>query len=204
MSPNSFNRHQSLLPKWMCIFILIFMSLFVSQMMPSSVCAQTGCPLAPVTHVQPYPSTLISSFDQAGINALGVNGPALPQIYSGRDNPHLVRPYVPCVLLKAIGWVESTGWKQFDAPYGQFGNTIIAPDCGYGIMQITSGMSGGADADFEPPRVVSSPDYNIGTGAKFLIEKWNSNIPSIGDNNPSIIEEWYYAVWASIPSPIIQ
>jgi hypothetical protein len=130
----------------------------------------------------------------AGINKLGVTGPTLPSIYAGLTTPHASRPYVPCLLLKAVGWVESNGWQQFNAPYGQFGLTVIAPDCGYGIMQITSGMSGGAG--FDPYSVASSPTYNIGTGAKFLIEKWNSSIPPIGDNNPNIVEEWYYATWA--------
>jgi len=40
-------------------------------------------------------------------------------------------------LLKAVGWVES-GWRQFD----NAGRPLVAPDFGYGIMQITSGMPG--------------------------------------------------------------
>lgn len=97
-------------------------------------------------------------------------------------------------MLKAIGYTESTGWKQFDADYGQEGWTVISQDCGYGIMQITSGMGGGAG--FDPSRVAAEPAYNIGTGARILIQKWNELNYYIGDNNPHVVEDWYYAVWA--------
>lgn len=61
-------------------------------------------------------------------------------------------------------------------------------------MQITSGMEGGAG--FEPGRVTAEPAYNIGTGALFLIQKWNGLSVHIGNNNPYVAEDWYYAVWA--------
>lgn len=115
----------------------------------------------------------MDAFERAGTNRLGDNGPDLPQIWKGYppSQAKLVAPYVPCILLNAIGYTESTGWKQFDADYGQYGYTVISSDCGYGIMQITSGMGGGAG--FEPSRVAAEPAYNIGTGALFLIQKWN-------------------------------
>ena len=50
---------------------------------------------------------------------------------------------IPPVLLKAIAWIES-GWAQasYDPPvqYGQVGPVLSSHDCGYGIMQVTSGM----------------------------------------------------------------
>lgn len=101
---------------------------------------------------------------------------------------------MPCILLKAIGYTESTGWKQFYANYGQEGWTVISGDCGYGIMQITSGMGGGAG--FNPSRVAAEPAYNIGTGARILIQKWNGLNYYIGHNDPQVVEDWYYAVWA--------
>ena len=111
--------------------------------------------------------------------------------------------YVPCILLKAIGYVETTGWKQFDAAHGQTGPTVLSQgDCAYGLMQIATGMGGGAG--FDPSRVVSDPTYNIGTGARILTEKWNwratgsEGCPAtrIGDQDPRVAENWYYAVWA--------
>jgi hypothetical protein len=107
----------------------------------------------------------------------------------------LVSSYVPCILLKAIGYTESTGWKQFVANYGQNGPTVVSGDCGYGIMQITSGMTG--TMGFVPGRVAAEPAYNIGAGAYLLITKWNENqVYYIGNNDPFVVEDWYYTVWS--------
>ena len=47
-------------------------------------------------------------------------------------------------------------------------------------MQITSGMGGGAG--FDPNRVAAEYPYNIGTGARILIEKGNGLSHYMGDN----------------------
>ena len=56
-------------------------------------------------------------------------------------------PYAPPTLLKAIGWIESsisqTDWYTLS---GGVGPALVSFDCGYGIMQITSGMTSPADA----------------------------------------------------------
>lgn len=54
----------------------------------------------------------------------------------------------------------------------------------------------GGGAGFDPTRVAAEPAYNIGTGALFLIQKWNGLNVYIGNNNPYVVEDWYYAVWA--------
>ncbi len=162
-----------------------------------SPCEAAGsCPEPASYGSQPYPGELVDAFERAGTNRLRNNGPTLPQIYKGYPPAQLrlVSPYVPCILLKAVGYTENPGWKQFDADYNQSGNTVISGDCGYGIMQITSGMGGGSG--FEPSRVASEPAYNIGTGTRVLIQKWNSVNAYIGANNPYVVENWYYAVWA--------
>jgi hypothetical protein len=103
---------------------------------------------------------------------------------------------IPPTLLKAVGWVES-GWRQFDAS----GRPLVAPDFGYGIMQITSGMPGafgnvrGSIPPASQSRVASDYVYNIAYGAKMLVDKWNST-PRIGNGDPSVIENWYYSLWA--------
>lgn len=159
------------------------------------ICAQGNCPQPAVNGFQPAPRTLIDTFDRAATNRLGVTGPSIPRILVGRPNAVPAEPYVPCHIMKAVGWVESTGWLQFNASYNSTGLTVISFDCGYGIMQITSGMSGGAG--FDPARVASSINYNIGTGARILVSSWNrSDIPPVGTNRPEFIENWYYAIWA--------
>jgi len=151
------------------------------------------CPVPPAWGRQPYPSELAPVYDLAGRNQLGDLGPPLPPVnYGMPPNMTQISGRVPCILLKAIGYTESV-WKQFVADYGQTGPTLISFDCGYGIMQITSYMSGGGG--FDPPRVAAEPTYNIGTGARILIQKWNV-VPFIGENDPWVAEEWYYATWA--------
>ncbi|MBX3053270.1 MAG: hypothetical protein KF753_17430 [Caldilineaceae bacterium] len=159
-----------------------------------AVCQAANCPVAAVSGTQPAVADLVDLFNRAGTDRLGSESPSLPKIYSGYPTAKLVSPYVPCLLLKAIGYTESTGWKQFDAAYGSQGTTVISSDCGYGIMQITSGMSGGAG--FDPDRVAAEADYNIATGALVLIQKWNGLSVYIGNNNPHVVEDWYYAIWS--------
>jgi hypothetical protein len=137
---------------------------------------------------------MIEIFEQAGTNHLGSEGPTLTPVWKGYPTPTRVPPYAPCILLKSMAYVENDGWKQFDANYGSCGHTVLTFDCGYGAMQITSGMSGGSG--FDPNQVVSELPYNVGTGALILIEKWNTRSNYIGDRNPYVVEDWYFAVWA--------
>lgn len=177
--------------------LILFGLVFIGLTAGLSVClAQGDCPEPTAYGRQPFLDELVNIFDRAGTNRLGNAGPALPQIWKGYPplQAKPVSPYVPCILLKAIGYTESTGWKQFYANYGQEGWTVISGDCGYGIMQITSGMGGGAG--FNPSRVAAEPAYNIGTGARILIQKWNGLNYYIGHNDPQVVEDWYYAVWA--------
>lgn len=169
---------------FVCLIILISYPTF----------ALTECPLKAAMGDQPFPGKMAVAFNRAGANQLGAEGPTYDQLYKGYPNPIFSPPYVPPILIKAIGYVESGGWKQFKADYGEAGPTVISFDCGYGIMQITSGMAGGEG--FDPSRVASEYAYNIGTGAKILIDKWNKIHSYIGERNPEIIEDWYYAVWA--------
>ena len=84
----------------------------------------------------------------AGTNQLFPDNPAfaLPPLETGdrsAGSGTTTRPYIPPVLLKAIAYIES-GWAQasYDplVQYGETGPTLVSADCGYGIMQVTSGM----------------------------------------------------------------
>ena len=173
------------------------------QSTPTPVPSCPGENPAPVLGRQPHPTAMRSAFIDAGLNRLGSNSPTLPLIWRGYGTQaRQVAPYAPCILLEAMAYTESTGWKQFNAAHGECGFTKIGVDptpgtCGYGAMQITSGMGGGAG--FDPNLVVADYRYGIGTGAKILIDKWNSRYSQgyrVGENDPGIVEDWYYAVWA--------
>jgi hypothetical protein len=115
--------------------------------------------------------------------------------------PGLAEPYVPPTILKAIGWIESS-WAQaaYSVPYGGIGPALISRDCGYGIMQVTSGMQ---NTTGEPTReqlmVAAHFAYNIARGTRILVDKWNLATefrPIVADRNLHVIEDWYYAIWS--------
>ena len=115
-------------------------------------------------------------------------------------------PYVPPILLKATGWIESSiAQSDYNTPFGAVGPALVSFDCGHGIMQVTSGMTSAADG-FWPSRqqalVATHYLYNIGRGTAILVDKWNAAPqvrPIAGtdtDSDPEIIENWYFAVWS--------
>lgn len=68
-------------------------------------------------------------------------------------------------------------------------------------MQITSGMAGAfgqASGSLDPTMqssIASDYVYNIAFGARMLAEKWAA-VPRIGNGDPTVVENWYYALWA--------
>ncbi|MDB5058182.1 MAG: hypothetical protein JWO59_1654, partial [Chloroflexi bacterium] len=97
---------------------------------------------------------------------------------------------VPTTLLKAIAWTESK-WAQFYAP----NHTLVSFDGGYGVMQVTSGMYPGGLPDTTRSAIANNFLYNMDYGAQILISKW-LHTPNIGNDDPRILEHWYYALWA--------
>lgn len=130
-------------------------------------------------------------------------GPSIADIGQGCGKPQVritIPARFPCEILKAIAMAEST-WRQFcvpDRPADQVGGlerTIISFDCGYGVGQVTSGMHTGDNPAFVPFRVAAEPVYNLAAGAQILADKWRVT-QCVGDNQPSLIENWYSAIWA--------
>ncbi|MBI1886457.1 MAG: hypothetical protein HYS09_09145 [Chloroflexi bacterium] len=113
---------------------------------------------------------------------------------------NLTGPYVPPTLLKAIAWIEST-WIQADwsVPYGEVGPVLVSHDCGYGMMQITTGMQNTSGVpSLQQAMIGGHYAFNIARGVQILIDKWNAAPewrPIVGKRNPSLVETWYYAVW---------
>lgn len=196
------------------LLLLAICYLLLSHQRGASIpCAAQGActPDYRRTGIQPFPQNIVNTFEQVGTNRLGATCPVLPPMFEGHPEPRQIDPYVPCILLKAIGAVESAqtvgsatfnGWKQFNADYGQQGTTVVRQDpgrCGYGIMQVTDGMNDGRPfpiGTIEPDRVASEPTYNICAAAIILINKWNTIANAIGSNNPKVVEHWYFSVGA--------
>lgn len=137
----------------------------------------------------PSQAAIAASFELAAAGRLPSRYPHLPRIGVDSDT-------VPDVLLEAIGWVES-GWHQFDGS----DVPLVSANFGYGLMQITSGMAGAfgnADGRLSPlvqSRIAGDYRYNIAYGARLLADKWSS-VPIVGAGDPTVLEDWYYAVWA--------
>jgi hypothetical protein len=117
-----------------------------------------------------------------------------------------IRDSVPPTLLKSISWLESlTQQGAQSLPFGSIGPALVSFDCGYGIAQVTSGMTAPLGENGQPSNeqalVATHFAYNIGRGAAILIDKWNNapeGRPIAGidtDSDPRIVENWYFAVW---------
>ncbi|MHB8683086.1 MAG: hypothetical protein ACYC9X_02015 [Dehalococcoidia bacterium] len=153
----------------------------------------------------------LKAMDLAGYNMLFPGDPffSQPSIGTGPRTNRTSSPnvYVPPTLLKAISWVESaTAQGAPSLPFGAIGPALVSFDCGYGIAQVTSGMTSPLGADGQPTDqqalVATHYAYNIGRGAAILIDKWNgapANRPIAGidtNSDPTYVENWYYAVWS--------
>ncbi|MCA0150327.1 cell wall-binding repeat-containing protein [Rossellomorea vietnamensis] len=104
---------------------------------------------------------------------------------------------VPAEVVKALA-AEESGWKQFTAD----GEPNISGDGGIGIMQVTN--TDGYDVE----RLKSDIAFNIEAGIKILNKKWelgekgltdwdrSTSIPTVGDNERDIIENWYFTILA--------
>lgn len=99
---------------------------------------------------------------------------------------------VPAIFIKAIAQIES-GFEQFRAN-GE--PKISANKKHIGLMQVTNYKN-----MFDDEKLKYDVDYNINAGIDILLMKWNesvnnSSISSIGNMDPNILENWYFALWA--------
>ncbi|MDE2891946.1 MAG: hypothetical protein OXN86_05550 [Chloroflexota bacterium] len=123
----------------------------------------------------------------------------LPTLTVGEPRRPDASATIPAQLLYAIAWIESKiAMGPLDVDWGTIGPPLLSPDCGYGIMQITSTIhnDGGLPSRYEA-LAGSHFAYNIAAGARILAEKWNEDyFPVVGASDPSFIESWYFALWA--------
>ena len=100
---------------------------------------------------------------------------------------------VPTVIVKAVAYTESN-LRQFHN-----GEPLQSFD-GYswGIMQV----SPHAHPDYDEEKLKYDIRYNIQAGTEIILEKWgyafssSPIIPKIGDNDPRILENYYFTLWA--------
>jgi hypothetical protein len=171
------------------------------------LCSATGSPRGPFDittwEAGDYRTVYGQTMDLAGTNQLfpSLGSFAVPRLNSGsRSAPTVASPFIPPVLLKAIGSVESS-WAQADysVPYGSVGGVLASHDCGYGIMQVTSGMQNVTGVpNLDQAMIGGHYAFNIARGGRILSDKWNmapAYRPVVGSANPKTIEDWYFALW---------
>ncbi|QSX05383.1 S-layer homology domain-containing protein [Sedimentibacter sp. zth1] len=98
---------------------------------------------------------------------------------------------VPSVFVKAIATLES-GMQQFNKD----GTPKISSRNNIGLMQV-----GNYKNMFDAEKLKYDIEYNINAGIDVLLIKWNASVlnksvSSIGNMDPNVLENWYFALWA--------
>ena len=178
----------------------------------ASDCAATGSPQGPFSfdtwEAGDYKTRYSGTMELAATNQLFPSDPAfaLPPLETGdraAGSGTTTAPYIPPVILKAIAYIES-GWAQasYDplVKYGETGPALVSADCGYGLMQVTSGMQNiSGIPSLAQTMIGSNYAFNIARGAQILAQKWNEGPdlrPIAGNRDPHVIENWYFVLWA--------
>jgi len=123
---------------------------------------------------------------------------------------------VPPQVMEGIFATESN-WDQasYHAPRGMAGDPLIAnyygtdsnddtidyaaADCGYGVGQVTSLMTVGADPLATQEKIAVDYEENIAASEQILANFWNqlyADSITVNDANPATLEDWYLAIWA--------
>jgi hypothetical protein len=152
---------------------------------------------------------------------IGWNGSALPAYTpQGLFPPHALigGGQVPAQILLGVMAQESNMWQagpdtvdgesgNFEQGgfYGSLGTIDIVDfpnaDCGYGVTQVTTGMSVGEQVYNSTQQLALTVDYaaNIAAGLEILQDKWNQmkQLGVLANNaDPSKLENWWFALWA--------
>ncbi len=179
-------------------------------LLPTCEPAPNGCPMPRYNGYQPPRASMGTLFVQAAENRLGSAAPASLGIYNGRPpvavTPSAQRP-LPATILRGIA-IQESAWLQFSNGHSPWDDTnactLVSFDCGYGLMQVTSCMSGGCSW-MTPERAAAELPYNLGAGRNIFILKWNS-VPYLGNNDFTDPALWYYATlayngWSTLNDP---
>ena len=197
--------------KWLLLAIALSFALVA---MAPPVAAQHGlpsdCALSPIPDTYEAPqdrSWYTLGEELAAYNMIAPSDPffGTPNMEAGpRSNRGTAaESYIPPTLLKALSVIESNmAHADHSVFWGAIGPTKVSFDCGHGIMQITSGMTGPDDNGRPSGRqalVATHYLYNIARGAAILAGKWNAAPearPIVGNGDPRIAGDWYFALWS--------
>lgn len=125
---------------------------------------------------------------------------------------------VPPSVVQALYAQESNWWQaSWHALPGVAGNPLVGDyyganggistidydqaDCGYGVSQLTDGMSAASTLLSANGKTKVAVDYaeNVAAGLQVLIAKWNQLAQAgvtVNGGDPRYLENWYFALWA--------
>ncbi|BDU49467.1 transglycosylase SLT domain-containing protein [Haliovirga abyssi] len=97
---------------------------------------------------------------------------------------------IPYEILYGLA-LEESHLRQFKSN----GKPLISRDKGYGLMQVTPWA---VRTKFNTNSLAYDYRYNIEAGAQVILGKWRyiTRRNPVGNNNPKILENWYFAIWA--------
>lgn len=159
---------------WCCINLIAW-----SLLSPVPVLAASAAVPLVSWHVSPTAPAIAAALTDASLGALPAGYPPLATV-----------PYIPPTILDAIAWVESS-WRQ----YASSGTPLVSYGGAAGIMQVVPPLDGITATRETLSALENNYLYNIAAGAHVLGAKWLQT-PIVGDGDPAVIENWYYAIWA--------
>lgn len=187
----------------------------VYQPLPVSACGPAGPFDFDTYEVEDYVNTYARAIELAASGRAVTSTLALPgtsetvdlrfqglrQGPRGARTPASTSATIPPTLYKSIVWVESNYTQaSTSVPFGGVGPVLRSFDCGYGLGQITSGMTNTLGSPSGKQAIIGTHYlFNLAEGVRILAEKWNSAPearPIAGTGDPSALEDWYFAIWS--------
>lgn len=137
-----------------------------------------------------FPNHSFANNNECGYNFVKEKKPSFQEVNCLITNI-AIENEVPPEIAKAVATQENGTWKHFE----DNGDTIISPDGGIGIMQIT--FYDKSDKEYEE-KLKNDVAFNIEEGIKRLANNFykRSDLPKINDHSPEKLESWYFAIMA--------
>lgn len=183
----------------LAVLLTCLAALFVAvPPLPSSAADPPKCAVSTNGTYQPRYREVALALERTAAGEPRGGYPDLQLLKVGTVDPQLKDVAVPCILVKSIAFLESSWRMASGVQQGTVGSALISGSCGYGVMQVTWGMRWPDELPYATQHQIASDyEFNIAWGMRMLADRWNATevYPPIGDRNPAVIENWYYAVW---------
>lgn len=154
------------------------------------------------------------NFDNMGLPAYSPSTDFPPVTLSGYPGTPVPRSLIEAILAQESNWDQAS----FHALPGVAGDPLVADyygaqggidqinyelsDCGYGLGQVTTGMTAAATSPYsseEKTKIAIDYAENVAASIAILANTWNELAAAgvtLNGGNPSYLENWYFTAWA--------